>query len=334
MGSRRSPAGRLRGIYVCVVALIAALALAVAPAYANAASPVLEFATPSHSFPVPFEAEGGAVTAELAGFETVVSCAKSHGDGVITGPRSTVSNYVFQECETQSGAQTCKSDGAGEGEITADLIEGDLVYIDQAKHEVGILLNPREGPYMNFKCGGEAVEASGRFLSPVGPINKEATSFTATLSSEDAMQTPSEYEGVDGEKLQAIPTGERENGQMGTTGVDLSFAIQTSESLAIKAVSKEEVEAKQREEEDAAAAAKKRQDDEAAAKKRQEDEVAAAAAAKKRLEEQQAKSDRLKRRHLLSKGLTGCRKAQSKHKRTRCEKRIKKKYGGSAVRND
>lgn len=64
------------------------------------------------------------------------------------------------------------------------------MYIDQAKHEVGMLLNPDGGIYMNFECGGESVEAIGPFLSPVGPINKEATSFTATLSQSDGVQTP------------------------------------------------------------------------------------------------------------------------------------------------
>jgi hypothetical protein len=47
--------------------------------------------------------------------------------------------------------------------ITAGAIEADLVYIDQAKHEVGMLLNPGGGLYMTFECGGESVEAIGRF---------------------------------------------------------------------------------------------------------------------------------------------------------------------------
>jgi hypothetical protein len=81
-------------MYVCVAMLVAALALAVAPAYASAASPVLEFVTPSNAFPVSFAAEGGEVTAEMTGFDTVVHCNESSGEGEITGPRSTVSRAL------------------------------------------------------------------------------------------------------------------------------------------------------------------------------------------------------------------------------------------------
>ncbi len=306
-------------MYVCVVASIAALALLAVPVYANAASPVLEYVAPGNGFPIGFTASGGEVTAELAGFDTVVHCTGSHGGGEIIGPRSTVSSYSFTGCETQGGTkggQDCESEGAANAkEITAEAIEADLVYIDQAKHEVGMLLNPDGGVYMDFKCGGELVEASGPFLSPVGPINKESTSFTATLSRSGAAQTPNEYENAIGEKRLAIPKGKRGANPLATTGVELAFTIQTAVPLQIKAVTAAEIEAKQREEE--AAAAKKRQDEEAATattiKKRQEEEV---------------KIERL-RRTLLSSTLKQCRKAPSKHKRVRCEKRAKKKYGSA-----
>ncbi len=330
--------GQLRGICGCVAVLIAALALMVAPANAKAASPLLEYVAPGTAFPIGFTATGGPVTAALAGFDTVVHCSDSEGDGAIIGPRSTVSNYVFMGCTTVGGTQggaQCKSEGANAEEITAEAVEADLVYIDQAKHEVGMLLNPDGGVYMNFKCGGELVEASGPFLSPVGPINKEATSFTATLSRSGAVQTPSEYENALGEKRQAIPMGKRGVNPLATTGVELGFTIQTSASLQIKAITAAEIEAKQREDEAAAAAAaKKRQDEEAAAtaaaRKRQEAEAAAAAAVRERQVEE-AKSEQV-RRALLSSTLKQCRKAQSTHKRVRCENRAKKQYGSAKLR--
>jgi hypothetical protein len=302
--------------------------------------PVLEFVAPGTAFPIGFTADGGPVTAEQAGFDSVVHCSDSVGDGVITGPRSTVSNFFFTGCKAQGGThndQECKSEGAANAEeLTAEAIDADLVYIDQAKHEVGMLLNPDEGVYMTFKCGGELVEASGPFLSPVGPINKEATSFTATLSQSGAAQTPNEYENALGEKRQAIPMGKREsNPTPATTGVELSFTIHTDASLQIKAVTAAEIEAKQHEDEAAAAAAaKKRHDEEAAAakaaKKRGEEEAAAAAAASKRQQEE-AKLERL-RRALLSGTLKQCRKAQPGHKRVRCEKRAKRQYGSAKSR--
>lgn len=315
---------QLRGMCVSAVALIAVLALTVMPAQAKAVLPVLEYVSPGNDFPIGFTATGGEVTAALTGFDTVVHCTGSHGDGEIIGPRSTVSSYAFTGCETQGGTEggnECKSEGASAEEITAEEIEADLVYIDQAKHEVGMLLNPDGGVYMNFKCGGELVEASGRFLSPVGPINKEATSFTAMLSRSGAMQTPDEYENALGEKRPAIPMGTRGANPAATTGVELAFTIHTSASLQIKAVTAAEIEAKQREDKDAAAAA---------AEKRQGEEAATALVVKERQGEE-GKLERLKR-VLLSTTLQRCRQAPSKAKRTRCEKRARKKYGSAKSR--
>lgn len=309
-------------IHACVVAVIAVLALAVVPTSANAASPILEFVIPGHGFPTSFTAEGGPVNAVLADFEPVVNCTGSHGEGEITGPRSTVSHYIFTGCKAEHGSlngQPCKSEGANSEEIRAENVQAELVFINQAKHEVGMLLNPSGGIYMEFRCGGELVKARGPFLAPVGPINQEATSFTASLSHVGALQIPGEYEGPNGEKLLAIPTGEREAQPPAKTGVSLSFTILPSASLEIKAVTAHEVEAKQRQEE--AAAAKSRREEEAATKKRQEEETAA----KKRQQEAQKKAH-----HQLTKALKQCRKVKSKHKRTRCEKRAKRKYASKA----
>jgi len=337
----------------CVAASIAVLVPSVVSAQAKAVSPVLEFVSPASDFPIGFTADGGEVTAALAGFDTVVHCTESQGEGEVIGPRAALAEYVFTGCETQGGSEggeECKSDGADAEEIRTGTIEAELVYIDQAKHEVGMLLNPGGGNYMNFKCGGASIKAYGPFLSPVGPINEERTSFTATLSRSGATQTPGEYENAIGEKRKAIPMGERGVNPLATTGVELSFAIHPSASLEIKAVTAAEIEAQQREDEAAAAAAaKKRQDEEAAAaaaaKKRQGDEAAAAAAAVKRQEdeaaaaaaamrrqEEEARTERLRRARLLSKGLLRCRNAQSKHKRVRCEKRVKKRYGSAKLR--
>ena len=346
MESRRLRVGQLRTICVCVVASIAVLAYAAVPASASAASPVLEFVPSGAGFPIEFEAEGGEVTAALEGFTPVVHCTDSHGEGVITGPRSTLSHYVFTGCKAQGGSEDgnpCQSEGRASEEIVAEGIEAELVYIDQAKHEVGMLLNPSEGVYINFECGGEEVKGLGPFLAPVGPINQQATSFTADLFRSGAQQIPDEYENALGEKRSAIPMGERGSHPLATTGVELSFTVQTSASLEIKAITAAEIEAKQHEDEAAAAeAAQKRQEEDAAtaaaAKKRQEEEAAAKAAAQKRQEEEAAvaaamrelrkEQARLGRiRHKLRHfALKRCRRSHSKHRRVRCERRVKKKY--------
>lgn len=315
--SGRMRAGHFWGI--CVGALVSVAALvAFVPAHAKADSPVLEFVAPGSIFPVHFTAGGGAVTAALADFDTVVHCTGSEGEGLITGPRSTVSNYVFTGCETEGGTKNgheCKSEDATNAkEIKSGAIEADLVFISQAKHEVGMVLNPHGGIYLSFECGGEAVKAIGSFVSPVGPINEQALSFTAILSRLGALQVPNAYEGPNGEGIPAIPLGEREDQPAGTTGVELGFTIHPSAPLRIKAVTGAEVEAK------------RHADEAAAAKKRQEEE---AAAAKKRQEEERARAQR--RQQHLAKALKGCRKLKSDHKRTRCETRAKKKFGAHSA---
>jgi hypothetical protein len=258
------------------------------PGSASAASPVLEFVTPGKSLPVSFTSEGGPVLAELAGFETVVHCTGSSGQGQITGLRSTVSEYVFMGCVAMKGAtfeSTCNSAGAGPEEITTGPIAAELVYLNQAKGEVGILLNPGGGVYMSFECGGILTKASGPFLSTITPVNTEASSFTATLAESGAMQTPNEYENLAGEKLKATPEGEKGSSGPVTTGVATTITVHPSVPVEIRAISAAEVEAKQREAEAkqhdeeakaAAAAAAKRQQEEAAAKKRHDEEVEAA----------------------------------------------------------
>jgi len=343
-------ARRFRGIWAGVSALIAALALGIGAGPASAATPVLEIKPgPLAAFPIEFEAEGGAVSAALTGFDTEVHCAESEGFGEITGPRTAISAYGFYGCETiggSKGGHECKSADAEEpGEITTPLIDAELVFINQATKAVGMVLDPDGGVYMEFECGGEGVKAFGPFVSPVGPINQQTTSFTASLTRSGATQIPSAYESLTGQLIPAIPTGERESQPVASTGVQLSFAIHAAAPLTVRAVTAAEVEAKQHEEEAAAkkkheeedaakaAAARKTHDEEAAAKaaaakKKHEEEDAAKkhaeeeAAAKKKLEAEQAKAKKQR-----TKALKRCRKGSpSKAKRTKCEKRAKKRF--------
>lgn len=324
MRSGRLHVGRLRGI--CACAAVAVAAMVAIPGQAIAASPVLEFVTPG--FPVGFTAEGGAVSAVLADFDTEVQCSGSSGEGAITGARSTLSVYEFTGCHTEGGSKSgheCLSTGANPEEIRTPLIEAELVFIDQATRAVGMLLDPHGGVYIAFKCGGEPVEGLGPFLSPVGPINQSSSLFTATLARSGTTQVPDEYENDLGQKLTAIPTG-KVNGQApASTGVELGFAIHTNAPLTVRAVTAAEVAARQRDEE---AAAKRHDEETAAAKKRGEEEAAARAAAKKR-EEEQAQAQRRARQ--LSKALKQCRKTKSGHRRVRCEKRAKKRLGPQPI---
>jgi hypothetical protein len=340
--SGRSRAKGLGGISACIAALIAALALTIAPAGAQAATPVLEFVpSAGASFPIFFEAEGTReVSARLNDFKPILHCTESEGEGDILGPRTAVGDYFFTGCTAREGLEPpvkCKSAGAEEEEIVAEDVDAELVFIDQTKHEVGMLLDPAGGIYMKFSCGGEPVEAKGPFVSPVGEINKAATVFSAILKRNGTEQFPHEYESFNGEKILAEPTGKRESSvKWEESAVELAFEVFTDSPLEIKAINSAEVQAKEEE-----AAAKKRQEDDAAKaaadKKHQEEEAAKAAAAKKAQEDaaKAKQADELRQKQLAqakkraqkrTKALKQCRKLKTTQKRTRCEARVKKRF--------
>jgi hypothetical protein len=355
----RLPQGRL-----CTVVLVAAMAALFVPAGASAAaSPVLEFLAPGHSLPVSFTTESGAVSAEMAGFSSLVHCAASHGEGEITGPRSAVSEYRLTGCKTEKGSNVkCKSPSANVEEIKVGPIDAELVYLNRARHEVGMLLNPGGSTYIEFECGGEHAEGKGPFLAPVSPVNQEATSFTATLSQLDSVQTPNAYENEKGELLQAFPIGRRESNEFVPTGVELAMTVHPSVPVEIKAVTAQEIEAKEQEEEaekqeaalktqeealknveahakQAAEEAKKHEEEAnvklAALGKTRQEEVAAAKVKQEEAEKARAHLERagsqLPAAAQLTRALRECKK-QPKARRARCVARAHKKYGAKATR--
>ena len=174
-----------------------------------------------------------------------MECAGSSGEGKITGAHKAEAEFVFTECHTKGGAKCTSGGAAGEKEIKTGEIGAELVYIAQAKHEVAVLLNPAGHTYMEFKCGGIPARGEGSFLAPGGPLNTETTSFTTTLSKSSAsegVQTPDEYEGVWGEKLKAIPLGEKnKNEKLEPTGVESTIAVTTAEPIEVRAISAADV---------------------------------------------------------------------------------------------
>ncbi|HEV3046129.1 MAG TPA: hypothetical protein VGY13_02090 [Solirubrobacteraceae bacterium] len=328
-----------RGARACLVASIASIALLVGPAGASAASPVLEVVVPSgHSLPIGFTTQSGEVEALMVGYKPLMRCTGSDGRGKVIGPRSAIAEFTFTGCEAE--ASECKSEGAAAKEIRTGQIEAELVWIDQANDEVGILMNPGGGTYISFKCGGLPAEGSGPFLARVAALNEVASSFTASLSESGSMQTPTAYEGPGGEPLSAIPVGTR-GSERAPTGVRATFTIDPSVPLEIKAVTAAQAAAVQRAEEakrQGEEAAKTRQEAEAT-KKRQEEE-AAAAATKKHLEEELAavkrkleevekltsKSKPPSHTQLLAKALRACKKEPEK-RRARCIATAHRRYG-------
>jgi hypothetical protein len=198
----------------------------------------------------------------------------------------------------------------------------------------------------------------GPFLAPGAPLNTETTSFTTTLSKSGGVQTPDEYEGAGGEKLKAVPWGEKNNNSiLDPTGVESTITVTTAEPVEVRAITVEEVEAKQREEakkqeeavqtlettlkkqEEALRKAEEHAKQLAGEAKKHEEEVTAqfaatvkryqeeAAAAKKQLAAIGAKTQTFTRAQLLAKALRVCEK-QPKKQRARCVAIARRKYRG------
>jgi hypothetical protein len=332
---------------VIATAMATTAAALLIPAGASASTtPVLEFKTPGNAFPVSFTTESGLVKAEMADFNEVVQCTGSHGEGEITGARSTVSRYWFTGCtaEGTSGSAKCKSENANAEEIVSEEnIESELVYIDQTKDEVGMLMNTGGGSYMKFACGGEQVVATGPFIAPVSPLDTETTSFTATLSESQSVQIPDAYENAGGEASHAIPFGKRGSHEAVPTGVEAAITVHPSQPITIEAVTTGQMEAKRTEE----TIAKQREEAEKArqqeakrteetiaklheeaveAKLREESLSAQIAALEMRLK---AKPKAPTRAQLLAKALKEC-KHRPPRKRGQCRTAVERRYGDAA----
>jgi hypothetical protein len=329
--------GFLGGRRVVAVLLAAVSLLVAAGAHASANPPVLEFTTPGKAFPVAFTTESGEVTAELGGFASVVHCAASTGEGEITGPHSTLSRYSFTGCEAKGTSLNakCSSVGANAEEIVSEEVEAEPVYIDQARNEVGLLLDPTGGVYMKFECGGESVEAIGPFLARAFPTNKETTTFTATLSESHGVQTPDEYELANGEKRLALPSGNRGTHPPAPTGVEATFTIHTSVPVEVKELTTGQMEARQREEAEKARQAEAKRTEETISKLREEVTIekhaeetlsAKQAALEKRQADEAAKR---KREKLLAGALKRC-KREPPRKRAKCRAKAERRYGSAA----
>ena len=102
-----------------------------------------------------------------------VECAGETASGEATGTNGVTGIHVtFKGCSL-FGAAPCHSKGAAAGEIVVNALKGSLGYINKAKHEVGVLLEPATagGTFAYFQClyeGEEGEEAGSHITVGVG----------------------------------------------------------------------------------------------------------------------------------------------------------------------
>ena len=152
-----------------------------------------------------------------------IECESETSSGEANGTKNVGNIKVtFNGC-TLGGFLPCKGQGLAEGEIKTTTLKGALGYINKAKKEVGVVLEPavKHGIFANFECGGlnettvgvgnkkdgafyedkPGVENHGGYdqvISPITPVNTMTSEYTqvyAVSSEAPFANIPTKFEG-------------------------------------------------------------------------------------------------------------------------------------------
>jgi hypothetical protein len=163
--------------------------------------------------------------------KSVVKCKGQTSNGEVTGPKTNVAtNVVFTGCE--SSGLKCKSSKGGEveGEIKVNNLSGNIALEKkgetQAKDKVANRFVPTGGGhFVDFACGGIAVEVRGAVLNNV-VANAMKLTATVKFVAKGGKQKPEKFLGGEKEVLESkfsnVPGEFEQSGQTLTT-------IQTNE---------------------------------------------------------------------------------------------------------
>jgi hypothetical protein len=168
-------------------------------------------------------AEEGGKEEEFSEERLYVECESENSSGEATGTKNVANIHVtFKGCGL-FGFFPCKGAGLAEGEIKTTTLKGALGYINKAKKEVGVVLEPakKHGEFARFECNktlettvgvgnkingayyedSPGVENHGGYdqiISPITPVNTMTSEYTQvyTVSSEAPYSNiPNKFEG-------------------------------------------------------------------------------------------------------------------------------------------
>jgi hypothetical protein len=146
-----------------------------------------------------------------------VECTSETAHGEVTGTKEVTNIAVkFKGCKL-FGSVPCSN--AGVEEINVDPLKGKLGYINKAKHEVGLDLNPKvaKGNFAKFDCSGAVAVVVGTdpklkgesapvylpagggdgIISPIVPVNTMTTKYTQTYTTTALDENiPNKFEGT------------------------------------------------------------------------------------------------------------------------------------------
>jgi hypothetical protein len=189
---------RLRAVLLSLAALLAIGSFQALAATAASATPHFEGGPARFSFTgnaTTIESGTASVTCQAVGGSAEFLPNELNGKLTLKGCSGKVSGIPIAHC-TSSGAAT--------GEIRTNELGDRLVYLSQAKHEVGMLFGAGEvTPFASFACGANNEVLKGSLLARISPVNTITAHFPIAAIGKGGVQELSQYEGEKGEKLSA-----------------------------------------------------------------------------------------------------------------------------------
>jgi hypothetical protein len=192
----------LRNIKVMGLALVAMLLFSgIAAASASARQPHTE------GFPVNLTGTSGAGKLETIkdekGLVRTFSCTGDTTSAEINSETSLKGvQFIFTGC-TATGPfgenAPCKSAGAGENEIRAEPLKGELIYLVANSSRAGMDFKPEAGEtFASFTCVGlfgitEHLTVTGSVVGELTPVNVLSNKFELILKQTKGRQEPEEY---------------------------------------------------------------------------------------------------------------------------------------------
>src|ERR1041385_5151771 len=145
--------------------------------------------------------DGGVEQDKAASGNLYVECAKENNTGEAEGTNKITNVHVLFTGCAAFGNVPCESAGKASGEIETNPLRGALGYINKAKKEVGVVLEPakKKGHFAEFNCSG--------FLEIVVGVgnNKEGAEYADSCHGVD-------HPDFGAQECKALPTEEKHGG--------------------------------------------------------------------------------------------------------------------------
>jgi hypothetical protein len=155
-----------------------------------------------------FKGKGGKATLHTPAVGGIVECKSFADKGKITsGKHEANVTSTFTACT--SLGKKCTSPGAKAGSIVTKKLEGDLGYINAAKHEVGVDLKAEGGTILaEFNCEGLEIVVTGSVIGKITPTNTFSKSNTTTFKvNGEGFQEDKKLEGQPNDVLESLING-------------------------------------------------------------------------------------------------------------------------------